>query len=141
MADALFEEERKERGSILINARENCVYKEGFYKNAQDWATPCYVKDLSIVTDDFTRLLLVDNNPDSFFQPANGILVPDFLDPKAEDRVLERVREILETLAVQPDVRGGSQSAKIYASLLTEQPSASTRESLHKMLADSTKYA
>lgn len=79
-----------------------------------------YLKDLTAVTADLHRCVLVDNNPLSFVcQPRNGIPVPDFVG--VPDKVLTResyemrgkegrtsvppVLEVLRELAGLPDVR------------------------------------
>lgn len=63
-----------------------------------------YLKDLTAVTDELHRCVLVDNNPLSFIcQPRNGIPVPDFTGQP--DEKLDEVLRLLQALAAFPDVR------------------------------------
>ena len=64
-----------------------------------------YVKDLTILEKDQSRVVLVDNNPLSFIaNPSNGILVSSFYDDP-QDTSLLAVLSLLEDLDQQEDVR------------------------------------
>lgn len=74
--------------------REDCVWRDGFY-----------LKDLRVVREDLSRVVLVDNNLLSFvLQPRNGIPVPNFIDD-ANDRALESLTRVLNSLLDCDDVR------------------------------------
>ena len=74
--------------------RSDCTFKGGYY-----------LKDLSIVDKDLSRIVLVDNNPVSFIcNPSNGIPVPSFYE-EADDEALGRVLRVLEFIKDSPDVR------------------------------------
>merc|ERR1712107_269137 len=61
-----------------------------------------YLKDLTAVTDDMRRVVLVDNNPLSFVcQPRNGIPIQDFIGQPDEELV--RVLELLKQLDAEED--------------------------------------
>jgi TFIIF-interacting CTD phosphatase-like protein len=64
-----------------------------------------YIKTLSCVKrGEHSRIVLVDNNSESFENPANGILVDDFwLSPT--DTALQDVRALIDSLDPLPDVR------------------------------------
>jgi len=63
-----------------------------------------FLKDLSAVTPELHRTVLVDNNPLSFVcQPSNGIPVPDFVGKS--DQILPAVLRLLRQLAPLEDVR------------------------------------
>ena len=66
---------------------------------------PRYAKDLTRLGGNPSRVVLVDNNPDSFRRnPENGILVPSFTHDPNDDSLLE-VLGLLEELDGQTDVR------------------------------------
>ena len=74
--------------------RDSCVFHEGHY-----------FKDLSLVDQDFKRVVLVDNNPASFVLcPANGIPVPSFYDDP-RDAGLEEALKVLLRIEQEKDVR------------------------------------
>ena len=74
--------------------RDSCVFHDGHY-----------FKDLSLVDQDFMRVVLVDNNPASFVLcPANGIPVPSFYDDP-RDNGLEGALECLLRIDKDKDVR------------------------------------
>ena len=63
-----------------------------------------YLKDLTAISSDLQRCVLVDNNPISFLcQPKNGIPVPDFVGEP--DNALPAVLKLLQELEPLPDVR------------------------------------
>lgn len=66
----------------------------------------CFVKDLSLLGRDLSRVIIVDNSPNSFaLQPDNGILIQTWLGDPADTR-LYQLMPILESLAnVEGDVR------------------------------------
>jgi CTD small phosphatase-like protein 2 len=74
--------------------RRDCTFRRGYY-----------LKDLETVSDDMSRIVLVDNNPVSFlFQPENGIPVTSFYDDAA-DTEFESVLNVLRSLQSVDDVR------------------------------------
>ncbi|KVI09950.1 CTD nuclear envelope phosphatase 1-like [Cynara cardunculus var. scolymus] len=66
-----------------------------------------HVKDLSFVSTDFCRVVIVDNNPFSFLlQPANGIpCIPFSAGQPRDDQLLEVLLPLLKQLSEQRDVR------------------------------------
>lgn len=74
--------------------RKDCTFRRGYY-----------LKDLETVSDNMSRIVLVDNNPVSFlFQPENGIPVTSFYDDPA-DTEFESVLNVLRSLQSVDDVR------------------------------------
>jgi TFIIF-interacting CTD phosphatase-like protein len=64
-----------------------------------------YIKMLSCVKrGEHNRIVLVDNNRESFENPANGILVDDFWFSPT-DTALQDVRALIDSLDTLPDVR------------------------------------
>ncbi|PWA68662.1 haloacid dehalogenase-like hydrolase (HAD) superfamily protein [Artemisia annua] len=66
-----------------------------------------HVKDLSFVSTDFCRMVIVDNNPFSFLlQPVNGIpCIPFSASQPRDDQLLEVLLPLLKQLSEQRDVR------------------------------------
>ncbi|KAL5226832.1 hypothetical protein ABZP36_015097 [Zizania latifolia] len=66
-----------------------------------------HVKDLSCVSKDFCRVVIVDNNPFSFIlQPLNGIpCVPFSAGQHNDDQLMEVIFPLLKHLSLQSDVR------------------------------------
>uniref|UniRef100_A0A0D9V7G5 FCP1 homology domain-containing protein n=1 Tax=Leersia perrieri TaxID=77586 RepID=A0A0D9V7G5_9ORYZ len=66
-----------------------------------------HVKDLSCVSKDFCRVVIVDNNPFSFIlQPLNGIpCVPFSAGQHTDDQLMEVIFPLLKHLSLQRDVR------------------------------------
>ncbi|XP_021769191.1 CTD nuclear envelope phosphatase 1 homolog [Chenopodium quinoa] len=66
-----------------------------------------HVKDLSCISPDLCRVVIVDNNPFSFLlQPVNGIpCVPFSAGQPHDDQLLEVLLPLLKHLSVQDDVR------------------------------------
>ncbi|CAN6724127.1 unnamed protein product [Malus baccata var. baccata] len=66
-----------------------------------------HVKDLSCLSKDFSRIVIVDNNPFSFLlQPLNGIpCVPFSAGQPYDDQLLEVLHPLLMQLSLQKDVR------------------------------------
>ncbi|XP_051143027.1 uncharacterized protein LOC127259626 [Andrographis paniculata] len=66
-----------------------------------------HVKDLSCVSKDLCRIVIVDNNPFSFLlQPLNGIpCIPFSPGQPHDDQLLEVILPLLKQLSVQKDVR------------------------------------
>ncbi|EES18363.1 hypothetical protein BDA96_09G176900 [Sorghum bicolor] len=66
-----------------------------------------HVKDLSCLSKDFQRIVLVDNNPYSFLlQPLNGIPCITFsAGQPVDDQLMGTIFPLLEHLALQKDVR------------------------------------
>ena len=89
--------------------RESCQLKKGMF-----------LKDLHVVRNDLSRVILVDNNPVSFLmQPSNGIPVPSFYDD-ASDRTLESLTKVLNSLKEVADVRPRLHQLFRLADLLSE---------------------
>ncbi|KAI3470883.1 hypothetical protein Pfo_027546 [Paulownia fortunei] len=66
-----------------------------------------HVKDLSCLSKDFCRIVIVDNNPFSFLlQPLNGIpCVPFSAGQPQDEQLLEVILPLLKHLSLQRDVR------------------------------------
>ncbi|XP_031109127.1 CTD nuclear envelope phosphatase 1 homolog [Ipomoea triloba] len=66
-----------------------------------------HVKDLSFISKDLSRIVMVDNNPFSFLlQPLNGIpCVPFSAGQPHDEQLLEVILPLLEHLSQQKDVR------------------------------------
>ncbi|CAO2817060.1 unnamed protein product [Amaranthus hypochondriacus] len=66
-----------------------------------------HVKDLTCISQDLCRVVIVDNNPFSFLlQPLNGIpCVPFSAGQPQDDQLLEVLLPFLKQLSVQDDVR------------------------------------
>ncbi|KAK4436509.1 CTD nuclear envelope phosphatase 1 [Sesamum alatum] len=66
-----------------------------------------HVKDLSCLSKDLSRIVIVDNNPFSFLlQPLNGIpCVPFSAGQPQDDQLLEVILPLLKHLSLQKDVR------------------------------------
>ncbi|KAG1339100.1 CTD small phosphatase-like protein 2 [Cocos nucifera] len=66
-----------------------------------------HVKDLSCVSKDFCRVVIVDNNPFSFLlQPLNGIpCIPFSAGQPCDEQLIEVLLPLLEHLSIQKDVR------------------------------------
>lgn len=66
-----------------------------------------HVKDLSCISKDFCRTVIVDNNPFSFLlQPVNGIpCIPFSAGQPHDDQLLEVLLPLLKQLSQQQDVR------------------------------------
>ncbi|EPS72976.1 hypothetical protein M569_01780, partial [Genlisea aurea] len=66
-----------------------------------------HVKDLSCLSKDLSRIVIVDNNPFSFLlQPSNGIpCVPFSAAQPRDDQLMEVILPLLKQLSVQRDVR------------------------------------
>ncbi|XP_030925238.1 CTD nuclear envelope phosphatase 1 homolog [Quercus lobata] len=66
-----------------------------------------HVKDLSCLSKDLSRIVIVDNNPFSFLkQPLNGIpCIPFSAGQPYDDQLLEVLLPLLQHLSMQKDVR------------------------------------
>ncbi|KAF8022143.1 hypothetical protein BT93_G2326 [Corymbia citriodora subsp. variegata] len=66
-----------------------------------------HVKDLSCISKDLSRIVIVDNNPFSFLlQPVNGIpCIPFTAGQPNDDQLLEVLLPLLKHLSMQRDVR------------------------------------
>ncbi|XP_071734403.1 uncharacterized protein [Rutidosis leptorrhynchoides] len=66
-----------------------------------------HVKDLSFISTDYCRIVIVDNNPFSFLlQPVNGIpCIPFTAGQPRDDQLLEVILPLLKHLSEQRDVR------------------------------------
>lgn len=66
-----------------------------------------HVKDLSCVSKDFCRVVIVDNNPFSFLlQPLNGIpCIPFSAGQPCDEQLIEVLLPLLKHLSIQKDVR------------------------------------
>jgi Dullard-like phosphatase family protein len=105
------------------------IFRGRFYRHhcTLDPLQNQYVKDLSTLPKQLSnhlhRTVLVDNNPSSFKQPENGILVPSFFNEAARDgpppfpRLLQQFQELSQL----PDVRSILNAAATQ-SLLPEPP-------------------
>ncbi|GER50966.1 CTD small phosphatase-like protein [Striga asiatica] len=66
-----------------------------------------HVKDLSCLSKDFCRIVIVDNNPFSFLlQPSNGIpCIPFSPGQPHDEQLLEVILPLIKQLSLQKDVR------------------------------------
>jgi len=65
-----------------------------------------FIKDLTKISDDLSRVVLVDNNPICFApQPKNGIWVPSFYDDPSDDVLMRTLPTFLRELDSTKDVR------------------------------------
>ncbi|OIT07945.1 hypothetical protein A4A49_00788 [Nicotiana attenuata] len=71
------------------------------------WEYREHVKDLSCISKDLSRIVIVDNNPFSFLlQPLNGIPCIPFAAGQPHDiQLLEVILPLLKHLSQQKDVR------------------------------------
>ena len=81
------------------------IFKRRFYRDdCSPTSTGAYKKNLTKHYKDLSRVVLVDNNPVSFVQIDNAVLVPSFFaDPG--DNTLSNVLDLLRKLAKEKDIR------------------------------------
>lgn len=94
-------------GKPILDALDpkNEYFKGRFFRDSCRMKKGVYLKDLRTVTEDLSRVILVDNNPVSFLpQPSNGVPVPSFFDNE-KDRTLDSLLKVLMSLLNYSDVR------------------------------------
>jgi len=81
------------------------IFAGRFYRDSCQVRKGMFLKDLSVVRKDLSKVILVDNNPVSFLmQPSNGIPVPSFYG-NANDRTFDSLTKVLNSLRDVDDVR------------------------------------
>jgi Dullard-like phosphatase family protein len=100
------------------------LFKGRFFRQSCKSMKGMFLKDLSCVQRDLSRVILVDNNPVSFLlQPSNGIPVPSFYDD-VNDRTLDSLWQVLHSLKELKDVRPKLHQLFRLADLLAEHQRA-----------------
>mmetsp|Transcript_7310 Transcript_7310/g.22292 ORF Transcript_7310/g.22292 Transcript_7310/m.22292 type:complete len:295 (-) Transcript_7310:101-985(-) len=102
----IFTSARREYADPLINMidRENVVSGRFFRESCVQRAVG-YVKDLTLVDRDLSRVVMVDNNPISYIlQEANGVSVSSFTDSPFDEELLDLL-PLLHNLSTLSDVR------------------------------------
>ena len=86
---------------------QNEIFVDRFYRPQCTRTRQNYfIKDLSKISDDLSRVVLVDNNPICFApQPKNGIWVPSFYDDPNDDVLMRTLPNFLRELDDTNDVR------------------------------------
>ena len=86
---------------------QNEIFVDRFYRPQCTRTRQNYfIKDLSKISDDLSRVVLVDNNPICFApQPKNGIWVPSFYDDPSDDILMKTLPNFLRDLDDTKDVR------------------------------------
>ena len=81
----------------LIEKKNNTKYFDGrLYREHATKIGNKYIKDLSKIGRDLSKILIVDNNPHSFkFQHENGILINSYYGEKNNDKTLIELQKIL----------------------------------------------
>lgn len=82
------------------------IKKRYFRQNCLDKGNGRYVKDLSIVCNDLSKVAIIDNSPLAYSKHReNGIPIPDYLGTNHNDEALLRLLPLLEELRRSSDVR------------------------------------
>ena len=81
----------------LIEKKNNTKFFDGrLYREHATKIGNKYIKDLSKIGRDLSKVLIVDNNPHSFkFQHENGILINSYYGEKNNDKTLIELQKIL----------------------------------------------
>ncbi|KAJ8276987.1 hypothetical protein GJAV_G00070140 [Gymnothorax javanicus] len=88
--------------------RESCVFHRGNY-----------VKDLSLLGRELSRVIIVDNSPASYiFHPENAVPVQSWFDDMTDTELLELI-PFFETLSKEEDVYSALQTLKVRAAWLS----------------------
>jgi len=82
------------------------IKKRYFRHNCLDKGNGRYIKDLSTVCNDLSKVAIIDNSPMAYSKHReNGIPIPDYLGTNHNDQALLRLIPLLEELRRSPDVR------------------------------------
>jgi len=82
------------------------IKKRYFRQNCLDKGNGRYIKDLSTVCNDLSKVVIIDNSPIAYSKHReNGIPIPDYLGNNHNDQALLKLLPLLEELRRSPDVR------------------------------------
>lgn len=90
----------------LIQAidRENLISRR-FYRDSCSLVNGCLLKDLSVIRDNLSRVLIIDNSPMSLMNLENVLPVKSWTGHDKNDEELLELLQLLEVLRFVPDVR------------------------------------
>ena len=83
-------------------------FKNRLYRKHTVFINNVYVKDLSKLGRDLSKIIIIDNQPENFqLQKENGIFIKSFFGNDKNDKVLDYLMPILKNIANDPnnDVR------------------------------------
>ncbi|CAD8177687.1 unnamed protein product [Paramecium octaurelia] len=86
---------------------KNEVVQQRLYRDQTVFKDEVYIKDLSILNKNLSKVIIVDNMPENFqLQPENGIYIQSWFGD-VKDRALKDLQPLLEQIAIKKckDVR------------------------------------